>query len=408
MGKVRARKETGKLYLDFFYRGVRCREQTALSDTPSNRKKVEKLLQRVEAKILLDELDYAEFFPGSRNLKKIQLKSSNPTPESIETASGSMSPTVTFSDFAEQWFREIQVEWRQSHIRNVSSMLESSLIPALGSLNVGEITKANILEFRADLAKRKGRGSNTLLSPKTINSHMTILRMVIDEAADRFGFETPYRNIKPLKLQKNHIEPFSLNEVERIISNVRADYRDYYIVRFYTGLRTGEIDGLKWKHVDFDKHEILVRETIINGQTEYTKTDGSQREIPMLGPVMDALKRQHSATRHKSEYVFCNRLGEPLDHNNVTKRVWYPLLRRLGLKKRRPYQTRHTAATLFLASGENPEWVAKTLGHSSTEMLFKVYSRYIPNATRMDGSAFERLVGSSLFPQIKEREHETE
>lgn len=408
MGKVRVRKETGKLYLDFSYRGVRCREQTALADTPANRKKVEKLLQRVEAKILLDELDYAEFFPGSRNLKKLQVKSSQPIADSTETDSESTPPTVTFADFAQQWFREIQVEWRQSHIRNVSSMLESSLIPALGSLQVGEITKSNILEFRAELAKRKGRGSNNQLSPKTINSHMTILRMVIDEAADRFGFETPYRNIKPLKLQKSHIEPFSLKEVERITSQVRADYRDYYIIRFYTGLRTGEIDGLKWKNIDFEKREILVRETLINGQTEYTKTDGSQREIPMLGPVMDALSRQHSAARHKSEYVFCNRLGEPLDHNNVTKRVWYPLLRRLGLKKRRPYQTRHTAATLLLASGENPEWVAKTLGHSSTEMLFKVYSRYIPNATRMDGSAFERLVGSSLSSIEKEQPHETE
>lgn len=82
-------------------------------------------------------------------------------------------------------------------------------------------------------------------------------------------------------------------------------------------------------------------------------------------------------------------------HNNVTKRVWYPLLRYLGLEKRRPYQTRHTAATLLLASGENPEWVARVLGHTSTEMLFKVYSRYIPNLTRMDGSAFENLVTTS-------------
>nr|WP_311948061.1 tyrosine-type recombinase/integrase [Halomonas piscis] len=408
MGKVRARKETGKLYLDFFYHGVRCREQTALRDTPANRKKVEKLLQRVEAKILLDELDYAEFFPGSRNVKKIQLKSSQLTAESIEPNSASTPPTVIFSDFAQQWFSEIQVEWRQSHIRNISSILESSLIPALGSLSVGEITKANILEFRAELAKRKGRGNNTQLSPKTINSHMTILRMVIDEAADRFGFETPYRNIKPLKLQKSHIEPFSLKEVERIISQVRADYRDYYIVRFYTGLRTGEIDGLKWKHVDFEKREILVRETLINGQTEYTKTDGSQREIPMLGPVLTALERQQDATWVKSEYVFCNRRGEPIDHNNVTKRIWYPLLRRLGLRKRRPYQTRHTTATLLLASGENPEWVAKTLGHSSTEMLFKVYSRYIPNATRMDGSAFESLLDSSLSSSKKEQKHKKE
>ena len=46
---------------------------------------------------------------------------------------------------------------------------------------------------------------------------------------------------------------------------------------------------------------------------------------------------------------------------------------------------RHSAATLWLASGENPEWIAKQLGHTSTEMLFKTYSRYVPNLTRQDG-----------------------
>ena len=184
--------------------------------------------------------------------------------------------------------------------------------------------------------------------------------------------------------------------METILQTVREDYRNYYLVRFYTGMRTGEVDGLKWEFVDFQRREILIRETLIGGETEYTKTDGSQREIPMFGPVYDALKKQYEATGKLSKYVFCNREGKPLDHNNVTKRVWYPLLRALNLKKRRPYQTRHTAATLFLASGENPEWVARTLGHSTTEMLFKVYSRYVPNLTRQDGSAFERLIQTGM------------
>ena len=116
----------------------------------------------------------------------------------------------------------------------------------------------------------------------------------------------------------------------------------------------------------------------------------------MMGPVFDALKAQYAATGKISEYVFCNQEGLPLDNCNVTNRVWYPMLRYLGYTKRRPYQTRHTAATLLLASGENAEWVARVLGHSSTEMLFKVYSRYIPNLTRQDGSAFERLLSSRL------------
>ncbi|EBA00095.1 tyrosine-type recombinase/integrase [Marinobacter sp. ELB17] len=406
MGKVRARKETGKLYLDFMCRGHRCREQTALLDTLANRKRVEALLQKVEAKILLGAFNYAEQFPDSRNLNKLKndgsgagINDEGADPE----VNAAQTPYV--ADFADQWFQESKIQWRSSHTRNVVSILDSSLKPAFKNTRMAEITKADILAARTKMAKRRGRGASGLMAPKTINSHLTILRMIMTEASERFEFDNPYRNIKPLKLQRVHIEPFSLAEVERICKYVREDYRNYYQLRFYTGMRTGEIDGLKWANVDFEKQEILVRETLIHGKTEYTKTDGSQREIPMFGPVYEALKAQHAAIGKLSKFVFCNREGQPLDHNNVTKRVWYPLLEALKLTKRRPYQTRHTAATLLLASGENPEWVARVLGHSSTEMLFKVYSRFIPNLTRMDGSAFERLLGSRVDSR-KESEYE--
>jgi integrase len=111
---------------------------------------------------------------------------------------------------------------------------------------------------------------------------------------------------------------------------------------------------------------------------------------------LEALQRQFEVNGKVSDYVFCNQTGQPLDNKNFSDRVWYPLLRHLGLDKRRPYQMRHTAATLWLASGEAPEWIAKQLGHTSTEMLFRVYSRYVPNLTRQDGSAMERLLASQL------------
>lgn len=406
MAKVRVRKESNKLFIDFRYQGLRFREQTLLDNTPQNRKKLERLLQQMDAKMLLGDFRYEEFFPGSANIQKFsQLPGVNDGAGDLDEGASS---TPNFCDFADQWFQETKIQWRNSHTRNVTSILESSLKPAFKKKKVGEITKADILAARNKMARRKGRGANGLMSPKTINSHMTILRMILVEAAERYEFDNPYRNIKPLKLQKVHIEPFSMNEVEKILKHVREDYRIYYLVRFYTGMRTGEVDGLQWEYVDFERREILVRETLIHGKTEYTKTDGSQREIPMFGPVYDALKEQYEATGKLSKFVFCNRLGEPLDHNNVTKRVWYPLLELLKLKKRRPYQTRHTAATLLLASGENPEWVARTLGHSSTEMLFKVYSRYIPNLTRMDGSAFERLIQSRVIDNDQEMGNETE
>ncbi|MGM0768908.1 MAG: tyrosine-type recombinase/integrase [Pseudomonadota bacterium] len=407
MAKVRARSDTNKLFIDFRYQGIRCREQTLLNDTARNRKQLETLVQRMEAKILVGEFNYAEFFPGSKNLIQLE-KVGVLSGANKHGAQDSASDTPLFTDFADQWFLESKIQWRNSHTRNVESILGGSLKPAFKTKRVGEIAKADILAARNKMARRKGRGASGLMAPKTINSHMTILRMILTEAAERYDFTNPYLNIKPLKQQKVHIEPFSMTEVESILNRVREDYRNYYLLRFYTGMRTGEVDGLKWEYVDFERREILVRETLIHGKTEYTKTDGSQREIPMFGPVYDALKVQYESTGKLSKFVFCNRLGEPLDHNNVTKRVWYPLLEHLNLKKRRPYQTRHTAATLFLASGENPEWVARTLGHSSTEMLFKVYSRYIPNLTRMDGSAFERLIQSRVIDNDKEVGDEAE
>ena len=120
--------------------------------------------------------------------------------------------------------------------------------------------------------------------------------------------------------------------------------------------------------------------------------------------VFDALKAQEKATRPRSEFVFCNRLDSPLDYKNVNNRVWKPLLRHLGLKVRRPYQCRHTAATLWLASGENPEWVARQLGHADTTMLFRVYSRFVPNLTRRDGSAFERMLLQSAATPVTDTE----
>ena len=272
---------------------------------------------------------------------------------------------------------------------------------------VSQITKADILGFRAELSKVNARGKTTPLSARRINKIFGPLRQILCEAADRFDFRTPFHNIKQLKFRKTDIKPFTLEEVRQIINTVRPDFKHYYTVRFYTGMRTGEVDGLKWKYVDFERRLILVRETVVAGDEEYTKNDGSQRDIQMSQVVYDALKEQEKSTRQLSPFVFCNSLGTPLAHKNITNRVWYPLLRHLGLEKRRPYHCRHTAATLWLASGENPEWIARQMGHTNTEMLFRVYSRFVPNLTRQDGSAFERLLLQSEATQPKQTETNT-
>ena len=399
MASIQVRKESNTLIIDFYWQGKRCREQTLLVDSSSNRKRLSKVAEKIEEKISIGEFNYREFFPTSKNAAKFDLPQPSATVVA-QAVSGIGNPDVgstpLFKDFAEVWYSEKAVEWRTSHKKTIRDDINKRLNPRFGDMEVGVITKADILAFRADLAKAPARNKNTTLSNPRINKILDPLRQIICEAADRFNFRTPFQNIKQLRVKRSDVEPFSLDEVKSIINTVRPDFKNYFTVRFFTGMRTGEVHGLKWKYIDFERRLILVRETVVDGEETYTKTDSSQREIQMSQLVFDALKEQHKGTGKRSEFVFCNRDGLTLDYKNVNNRVWKPLLRHLGLKVRRPYQCRHTAATLWMGAGENPEWIARQLGHSTTEMLFRVYSRYVPNLTRRDGSAFERMLTASL------------
>lgn len=395
MAKVTARKETGRLVIDFTYRGVRCREQTALTDTAANRKLLQAVVNRIKKAQAEGSFRYADFFPQSALCARFADASVAPqhTGESAPVEAEAVPTTPGLRTYAEAWLTNHTVEWRRSHVRVLRSTIDGHLVPHFGDKPVGQIGKADILAFRNKLAEMPGRAAKGL-SAKRINGILAPLKQMLAEAAEMYGFTSPAVNIKPLRVRKSDVQPFTLTEVQTLIGRARADYRHYFITRFFTGMRTGEVHGLKWKYVDFERRLILVRETFVLGEDEYTKTDSSQRDIQMSQVVFEALRQQHAATARLSEYVFCNRAGEPLDNKNFSDRVWYPLLRHLGLPARRPYQMRHTAATLWLASGEAPEWIARQLGHASTEMLFRVYSRYVPNLTRRDGSAIDRLLAS--------------
>lgn len=401
----------GKLFFDFRYGGSRCREYTALSDTPANRRRMEAVLKKIEEDIALNRFDYRRYFPNSPMAARFS--SANAPAAVPESTDPVTDATPLFKAFAEDWYRDKSVEWRRSYQEAVRFILDKHLLPALGDLHLAQIDRARVLALRTHLATDGARQRN----PATTNKIMGILSMVMAEATLRLSTTNPCASVKRLKLKRKDIQPFTMDEVSLLVRSVRVDYAEYLLVRCLTGMRSGEVHGLRWEHVDFERREIRIRQTYAHGRVEYTKTDGSQREIWMSQPVHDALRRMQTRTGAAGGYVFCTQGGTPLDNHNFIKRVWNPLLRHLGLKPRRPYEMRHTCATLWLAAGENPEWIARQLGHTTTEMLFRVYSRYVPNLTRRDGSAFDSLVSSviqttppandlsSVSPQRKEPRH---
>jgi integrase len=386
MSSVRRDKE-GKLFFDFRYLGIRCREYTRLVDNPKNKKIMQSALEKIEAEITLGVFSYEATFPNSKRLQ--QFKEMNLTTSTYNSHIKESLPD--FKTFSLQWFKEQEVLWKNSYREKLDNILHHHLLPRFGTELVHQIQKADLLSFRVELSNHKKK-NNDGLSPSRINQILNLMKQIINEAADRYDFVTPYRGIKPIKLSHNKIEPFSLEEVHTFLNNVDPYWKNYFLVRFFTGMRTSEIDGLKWEYVDLNRHEILIEEALVYGEVTTPKTPESHRIIQMSKFVYDALVAQKEIAG-KQKNVFTSSQGELIHYRNLNNRIWYPTLKKCGLKHRRPYQTRHTAATLWLASGENPEWIAKQMGHSNTKMLFTIYSRYVPNLTRKDGSAFENMMG---------------
>lgn len=305
MAKVNVRKDTNKLYFDFRYQGVRCREQTALDDTPANRKKMEAVLKKIEAAITLGQFNYADYFPGSAMAERF-----SQCEQRLDAHRAGLGGVPTVGDFKKTWFDEMLPAWRNTYIKSVTSIFEGHILPQFEDKVISHINKADILAFRASLAKVQP-GKDKSRAPSTVNKILKVFRLMMNEAADRFDFTSPFTNVALLKEPKKDIKPFTLEEVNQILNTVRPDFHNYFKLRFFSGMRSGEVAGLRWKNVDFERKQILVRETYVDDRVEYTKTDGSQREIDMTAPVEEALLAQKKVTGEE-DYVFCNREGQPL------------------------------------------------------------------------------------------------
>jgi integrase len=166
-------------------------------------------------------------------------------------------------------------------------------------------------------------------------------------------------------------------------------------------MRPSEQMALRWSpdadhpekssYIDFVQQKIFIGQGWVRGKETDLKTTGSYREIDMLPTVERAL---HDHQGMPSVWVFPNAEGRRRNLDNLRHRIWYPTLQRAGLRPRDLYQCRHTFASLMLHAGEDPAWVARMMGHTTTKMLYERYHRFIQHRTRQDGALYlKRLKG---------------
>lgn len=221
------------------------------------------------------------------------------------------------------------------------------------------------------------------LSGKTVNNYVAVLREALELAVtDKLLTENPALKVPTAKHQKEPPDPFARDEMEKILAAMEVTHAgqaaNLVEMWFWTGLRTSEIFGLQWGNVDLASETILVTEAVVRGlRKDRTKTNIS-RTVKLNSRALAAIQRQRQHTQISGGPVFLDpRYGTPWSDERAFRRsYWTPALKRLGIRYRRPYNMRHTYATVMLMAGMNPAFCAKQLGHS-VEMFHKTYARWL-------------------------------
>ncbi|MBD2019179.1 tyrosine-type recombinase/integrase [Leptolyngbya sp. FACHB-36] len=223
----------------------------------------------------------------------------------------------------------------------------------------------------------------TRLEPVTTSERIGLLKACWQWGIQRqLVTSNPWSGVRVRVPVKRRPAPFTQQEMKRIIDAFRShptyDYfADYVEFAFCTGMRTGELIGLRWRSVAADCRSIWIGEALSRGDRKETKTNKA-RELPLNNRLTSLLIARRTDSAAPDDLVFTTPQGKPIDDHNFRNRAWKPILRQLGIEYRKPYATRSTATNHLLDLGLSPVEVADLLGNSPRT----IYTHYIGNVRR--------------------------
>lgn len=271
---------------------------------------------------------------------------------------------------------------------------------ALGGVKLKALTPAHV----RGLYKEKLRS----LSPRTVQYiHVTLHKALKQAVMDGLIPRNATEAVKPPQVRCEEIRPLTTEQVKELLAAASGDRLEaLYVLAVHTGLRQGELLGLKWDDIDLEEGALQVRRALTTAKggprLAAPKTKDSRRRVSLTSGAVDALKahlgrqleeidRAGSLWRENG-LVFASETGEPLDRRYVTTHLFKPLLERARLPRARFHDLRHTCATLLLTKNVNPKVVSEMLGHSSISITLDTYSHVLPNMQDSAARALEEAL----------------
>ncbi len=332
---------------------------------------------------------------------------------------------VRLGDYLERWLKDYAASAvRVTTFDGYRMICRRHLAPALGHVPLNALSAVAIQGYLTGKLQGKkdaqGKWVEKPLSSSTVRRHVGVLHRALHNAV-RWGLlpANPCDRVDPPRPERFEPRVWDEEQALLFLGEAKRSSCHYclYLAAVTTGMRQGELLGLRWQDVDLTLGRATVKQTLYrlggskkDGQVSQVlfgepKSAKSRRTIPLLPILVEELHRlkaeQDENRRllgtdyHDHGLVFCQANGAPLHAHNICRRDFRRVIKRAKLPRIRFHDLRHSHATDLLAHGELPKLVSERLGHSSVAFTMQVYSHVLPGMQEQAAARLQaRLFGN--------------
>ena len=315
----------------------------------------------------------------------------------------------TVGEWMVVWFQDYaKIKVRPSSHQTYQGYIQNHIRPNIGDIPLEKLTSLDLQKFykkllttgRVDRVEAKGQPKG--LSAKTVRNIHQILSSALKLAQEqRLILTNPAEGCALPRVEHQEMKTLTTVQLASFFREARdSGVFELYYMELATGLRRGELLGLKWEDIDLERGDLRVRRQVsrINGEVVEAplKTKNAYRTLPLAEDTVGVLKEQRKKVGN-SPWVFPSPNGGPISPDSVLHML-HRVLKRAGLPKVRFHDLRHTFATLALQNGVDVKTVSGMLGHFSAGFTLDTYAHITSAAQRQAAKTMENVLSGSISP----------